>query len=80
MVWVVAWDLSAEAWTTLIVFMGHGYAYFSPIITNHLDLARSTTTASQRSRGDHDGGEGDGGEGLGGGGKGDGGSRTSRCS
>jgi len=36
-VWVVAWDLSAEAWTTWIVFMGHGYAYFSPIITNHLD-------------------------------------------
>ena len=24
-------------WTTWIVFMGHGYAYFSPIITNHLD-------------------------------------------
>jgi len=34
---IVAWDLSAEAWTTWIVFMGHGYAYFSPIITNHLD-------------------------------------------
>ena len=36
-VWVAASDLSAEARTPWIVFMGHDYAYFSPIYPNHLD-------------------------------------------